>query len=81
MERRLISEAWVNIVAAFGGWKLSYRCELSGREEIFRVSNPAKFVRSRLGFEIDNEEIRRLIDLTVVLSPDGRRVISTFFED
>ncbi len=81
MQRRLISEPLVNIVVALGGWKLSYRCELSGDEEIFQVSNPAKFIRNALGFEIDNEEIRKLIDLTVVVSPDGRRVISTFFED
>ena len=78
---RHIPEKWVNVVAAYGGWNLSYRVFLSGNEDIFQTSNPSEIIQSDLGVEIDSAELHDLCRLVVVISPDGRRVITAFQED
>ncbi len=78
---RNIRETWVNVVAAYGGWNLSYRIALFGTEEIFQVSNPSKLIRTDLGIEVDNDELRDLCKLVIVASPDGRRMITAYHEE
>lgn len=75
---RHIPERWINAVAAYGGWNLSYRVSLTGDEDIFHTSNPSEMIQSDLGLEIDNAELHDLCRLVVVISPDGRRAITVF---
>lgn len=81
LAERNILESWANIVAAFGVWSMSYRCQLTGMESIFCVPDASERIKATIGIEVDRDELELLHDLVVVVSPDGRRLITAFFND
>jgi hypothetical protein len=72
---RSILKQWATIVVAYGELTpRRYRSELTGNEDIFRVSDPIQAIKADLGIEIASNELECLQDIVVVVTADGKRI-------
>ncbi len=78
LAERKILKSWTDVVAAFGVWKLTYCCQLTGHEVIFRTPDAVQRIQDTIGVRVDRNDLVSLRDLVVVVDPNGRTLITAF---